>query len=148
MTFLLYNTLHMNNFLFDSAFLFGLIMAYLVFIIPVILIFIAAFWQLNSKAGQPGWAILIPFYNLYIYTQVIKRPKWWMLLYLIGAIPFFGALGVLFISVIDALRLAKVFGRSTEFGVGLILVNIVFISILAFGQSDYDALRVSEGELI
>jgi hypothetical protein len=55
---------------------------------------------------------------------------------------------LLFLSIIDALRLAKVFGRSTEFGVGLILVNVVFISILAFGKSDYDALRVSEGELI
>ena len=138
----------MPNFLFDNAFWIGLVMAYLAIVIPVILVFIAAFWRLYSKAAQPGWAVLIPFYNLFIYTQVIKRPKWWMLLYLIGTIPFFGTLGLLFLSIIDALRLAKVFGRSTEFGVGLILVNVVFISILAFGKSDYDALRVSEGELI
>jgi hypothetical protein len=59
-----------------------------------------------------------------------------------------GVLGVLFLSVIDSIRLAKVFGRSTEFGVGLILLNIVFIAILAFGKSDYDAFRVTEGELI
>tara|TARA_Y100000385_G_scaffold261747_1_gene292790 strand:+ start:2969 stop:3217 length:249 start_codon:yes stop_codon:yes gene_type:complete len=60
----------MPNFLFDSAFLFGLIMAYLAFVIPVILIFIAAFWQLYSKAGQPGWAILIPD-----FTTFTSSPK-------------------------------------------------------------------------
>ena len=79
----------MPNFLFDNAFWIGLVMAYLAIVIPVILVFIAAFWRLYSKAAQPGWAVLIPFYNLFIYTQVIKRPKWWMLLYLIGTIPFF-----------------------------------------------------------
>ena len=138
----------MPSFLFDSAFLFGLIMAYLAFVIPVILIFIAAFWRLYSKAGQPDWAILIPFYNLYIYTQVIKRPRWWILLYFSIAIPAVGALGMVFLSIIDQLRLAKVFGRSEGFGVGLILLGWVFFPILAFSKSQYDAHRVVEGELI
>jgi hypothetical protein len=138
----------MLNYLFDEVFLFGLLMAYLAFAVPVFVVFIAAFWRLFSKAGQPGWAVLIPFYNLYIYTQIIKRPRWWMLLYLLCAIPFIGAFGLLLLSIIDALRLAKVFGRSTEFGIGLILVNIVFVSILAFGKSDYDSFRVTEGDLI
>lgn len=138
----------MTDFPFLSAFWIGLITTYLFFTIGIALIFISAGWRLFSKAGQPGWAILIPFYNLYLYTQIIRRPKWWILLYFLGAIPILGVLGVLFLSVIDSIRLAKVFGRSTEFGVGLILLNIVFIAILAFGKSDYDAFRVTEGELI
>ena len=138
----------MPSFLFDSAFLFGLIMAYLAFVIPVILIFIAAFWRLYSKAGQPGWAILIPFYNLYIYTQVIKRPRWWILLYFSIAIPAVGALGMVFLSIIDQLRLAKVFGRSAGFGVGLILLGWVFFPILAFSKSHYNPNRIVEGVLI
>lgn len=138
----------MTDFPFESAFWVGLITTYLFFALGIALIFISAGWRLFSKAGQPGWAILIPFYNLYLYTQIIRRPQWWILLYFLGAIPILGALGVLFLSVIDSIRLAKVFGRSTEFGVGLILLNIVFIAILAFGKSDYDAFRVTEGELI
>ena len=133
---------------FEPGFWIGILTTYLFILFGVALIFIAAGWRLFSKAGQPGWAVLIPFYNLYLYTQIIRRPKWWILLYFLGAIPFLGALGVLFLSVIDSIRLAKVFGRSTEFGVGLILLNIVFIAILAFGKSDYDAFRVTESELI
>lgn len=138
----------MYEFPFEPGFWIGILTTYLFIVFGVALIFIAAGWRLFSKAGQPGWAVLIPFYNLYLYTQIIRRPKWWILLYFLGAIPFLGALGVLFLSVIDSIRLAKVFGRSTEFGVGLILLNIVFIAILAFGKSDYDAFRVTEGELI
>ncbi len=138
----------MYDFPFEPGFWIGILTTYLFILFGVALIFIAAGWRLFSKAGQPGWAVLIPFYNLYLYTQIIRRPKWWILLYFLGAIPFLGALGVLFLSVIDSIRLAKVFGRSTEFGVGLILLNIVFIAILAFGKSDYDAFRVTESELI
>ena len=138
----------MYDFPFEPGFWIGILTTYLFIVFVIVIIFIAAGWRLFSKAGQPGWAVLIPFYNLYLYTQILRRPKWWILLYFLGFIPFLGALGVLFLSVIDSIRLAKVFGRPPEFGVGLILLNIVFIAILAFGKSDYDAFRVTEGELI
>ena len=126
----------------------GLISAYFGVTILIVLVFIIASWRLFSKAGKPGWAIIIPFYNLYIYTQIIQRPGWWILLYFSIAIPAVGALGMVFLSIIDQLRLAKVFGRSAGFGVGLILLGWVFFPILAFSGSQYDAHRVVEGELI
>lgn len=128
--------------------LIGLIGTYFGLTILVVLVFIIAGWRLFSKAGKPGWAIIVPFYNLYIYTQIIIRPGWWILLYFSIAIPAFGALGLVFLSIIDQLRLAKVFGRSAGFGVGLILLGWVFFPILAFSKSQYDAHRVVEGELI
>ena len=128
--------------------LIGLIGTYFGLTILVVLVFIIAGWRLFSKAGKPGWAIVVPFYNLYIYTQIIKRPGWWILLYFSIAIPAVGALGLVFLSIIDQLRLAKVFGRSAGFGVGLILLGWVFFPILAFSKSQYDAHRVVEGELI
>lgn len=128
--------------------LIGLIGTYFGLTILVVLVFIIAGWRLFSKAGKPGWAIIVPFYNLYIYTQIIKRPGWWILLYFSIAIPAVGALGLVFLSIIDQLRLAKVFGRSAGFGVGLILLGWVFFPILAFSKSQYDAHRVVEGELI
>ena len=133
---------------FDTALLVGIITAYLVIVIPIVLIAIVAIWRIFTKAGQPGWAVLIPFYNLYVLTQVAKRPSWWMLLYFVSFIPVIGALGVLFVSIIDNLRLAKLFGKSAGFGVGMILLGIVFLPILAFGNADYDETRVLEGELV
>ena len=126
----------------------GLITAYLVIVIPIVLIAIVAIWRVFTKAGQPGWAVLIPFYNLYVYSQVVKRPGWWMLLYFASIIPVVGSLAVLFVSIIDSLRLAKLFGKSAGFGVGIILLGIVFLPILAFGDADYDETRVSDGELV
>lgn len=133
---------------FDTATWMVLITAYLAIVIPIVLIAIVAMWRIFTKAGQPGWAILIPFYNVYILTQVVKRPGWWMLLYFTSVIPVVGGLCVLFISVIDNLRLAKLFGKSAGFGVGMILLGIVFLPILAFGDADYDETRVLEGELV
>ena len=126
----------------------GLISAYFGVTILIVLVFIIASWRLFSKAGKPGWAIIIPFYNLYIYTQIIQRPGWWILLYFSIAIPAVGALALVFLSIVDQLRLAKVFGRSAGFGVGLILLGWVFFPILAFSGSQYDSHRVVEGELI
>lgn len=137
----------MNDLGIDSVFI-GLIGTYFGLTILVVLVFIIAGWRLFSKAGKPGWAIVVPFYNLYIYTQIIKRPGWWILLYFSIAIPTVGALGLVFLSIIDQLRLAKVFGRSAGFGVGLILLGWVFFPILAFSESPYDAHLVVEGELI
>ena len=126
----------------------GLFSAYFGVTILIVLVFTIAGWRLFSKAGKPGWAIIVPFYNLYIYTQIIKRPGWWLLLYFSIAIPAVGALGMVFLSIIDQLRLAKVFGRSAGFGVGLLLLGWVFFPILAFSGSQYDSHRVVEGELI
>lgn len=133
---------------FDTATWMVLITAYLAIVIPIVLIAIVAMWRIFTKAGQPGWAVLIPFYNLYILTQVAKRPGWWMLLYFASVIPIAGSLCVLFVSIIDTLRLAKLFGKSAGFGMGMILLGIVFLPILAFGDADYDETRVSDGELV
>jgi len=133
---------------FDTALLVGIITAYLVIVIPIVLIAIVAMWRIFTKAGQPGWAVLIPFYNLYVYTQMVKRPGWWMLLYFASAIPVIGSIGVLIVSIMDSLRLAKLFGKTAGFGVGIILLGIVFLPILAFGDADYDETRVLEGELV
>jgi hypothetical protein len=88
--------------------------------------------------------VLIPFYNLYVFTQIIRRPGWWMLLYFASLIPVVGSIAVLVVSIMDYLRLAKVYGKSVGFGVGLVLLSPVFIPILGFGSASYDAARLDE----
>lgn len=128
---------------FDPDFLFGLIATYLGIVAVFALFAIVVGWKIFDKAGQPGWAVLIPFYNLYVYTQIIKRPGWWMLLYFASIIPVVGAIAVIVVSIVDTIRLANVFGRSSGFGVGLILLGFIFYPILAFGDSSYDKSRIA-----
>ncbi|MEX2394011.1 MAG: DUF5684 domain-containing protein [Actinomycetota bacterium] len=95
-----------------------------------IALFIAAGWRIFTKAGQPGWAILIPLYNTYVLLKVVGRPGWWLILYLIPCV------GVV-VLIITSLDLAKSFGKSAGFGVGLALLSPIFYPILAFGSAQY-----------
>ena len=71
-----------------------------------------------------------------------------MLLYFFSIVPFVGSLAALFVSIIDSIRLAKVFQKPPVFGVGILLLGFLFIPILAFGEAQYDGLGVDESELI
>lgn len=91
---------------------------------------LAAAWRILTKAGQPGWAILIPIYNVYVMLKIVGRPWWWLFLYLIPIVN-------LVITIIVAVDLAKSFGQSPAFAVGLILLSFIFYPILAFGDYRY-----------
>ena len=127
----------------DPNLLVGMISAYLGLVAVIVLFSVVVGWKVFTKAGQPGWAVLIPIYNLYVYTQIVKRPGWWILLYFASVIPVVGSLAVLVVSIMDTIRLAKVFGKGTGFGVGLILLGVIFYPILAFGDSNYDESRLA-----
>src|SRR3954451_16948718 len=92
--------------------------------------FIVTTWRIFTKAGQPGWAAIVPFYNYYVLLKVVGRPGWWLILYFI---PFVN----LVIYIIVVLDLAKVFGKGSGFAVGLILLPFIFFPILAFGSAGY-----------
>ena len=127
----------------DPDLLVGMISAYLGLVAVIALFAIIVGWKVFTKAGQPGWAVLVPIYNLYVYTQIVKRPGWWILLYFASVIPVVGSLAVLVVSIMDTIRLAKVFGKGTGFGVGLLLLGVIFYPILAFGDSNYDESQLA-----
>jgi hypothetical protein len=96
----------------------------------IAIFFIVTFWRIFTKAGQPGWAAIIPIYNYYVILKIVGRPWWWLLLYLIPLVN----LVILIIVYVD---LAKSFGKSGGFAVGLILLAPIFFPILAFGSAAY-----------
>jgi len=106
---------------------FGIIMF---FYLAVIIILIAAQWKIYSKAGQPGWACIIPFYNWYVLLKIIGKPGWWLLMYFIPIVNI-----IFLIWTINLL--SKSFGKDEGFTVGLILLGIVFYPILGFGSAQY-----------
>lgn len=97
----------------------------------VVVVFeIAAWWKVFEKAGQPGWASIIPIYNVIVILQIAGRPVWWILLSLIPLVN-------VIITVIVCIDFAKSFGKGTGFGIGLWLVAFIFIPILAWGDAQY-----------
>jgi hypothetical protein len=98
--------------------------------LAIIVFFIVTFWKVFEKAGRPGWAAIIPIYNVYIYCKVAGRPGWWILLFLIPIVN-------IVIGAIVAIDVAKHFSKSTAFGVGLWLLAFIFAPILAFGPATF-----------
>jgi len=96
------------------------------------ILMIAAVWTVFSKAGQPGWAVLIPIYNAIVMLKVAKKPLWWIVLFLV---PFVNIV----IAILVAIAIANNFGKSTGFGVGLAFLGFIFYPILAWGDAQYQA---------
>jgi hypothetical protein len=96
-----------------------------------IVLMIAAMWKVFTKAGQPGWASIIPIYNLYIWCKIVGRPWWWILLMLIPLVNFI-------LAIILCIDLAKSFGKGAGFGVGIALLGVIFLPILGFGSAQYE----------
>jgi hypothetical protein len=98
--------------------------------LAIVIFFVVVWWKIFRKAGQPGWAILIPFYNLYVMLKVAGKPGWWLILFLIPIVNFI--IGILMI-----VGLAQNFGKGTGFVLGLIFLGVIFLPILAFGSATY-----------
>jgi hypothetical protein len=103
---------------------------FFVILFAVLIFFIACIWKIYSKAGQPGWASIVPIYNWYILVKIINKPGWWLVLFFIPIVNYV-------ILIIVHIQLAKAFGKGTGFGIGLILLPVIFLPMLAFGSAKY-----------
>lgn len=91
---------------------------------------IACQWIVFQKAGKPGWAALIPVYNTYVLFEILYNDG---VKFLTLLIPFYN----IYVMIKMYLDLARCFGQTTGFGIGLWLVSPVFYAILAFGGAQY-----------
>ena len=110
--------------------LLALLGAYLVFVLVIAVVMLISMWKIYSKAGQPGWAVLVPIYNMIVLLNIVRKPVWWILLMFIPFVSFI-------IVILIYLELAKVYGKSTGFGLGIIFLPIIFLPMLAFGDAQY-----------
>ena len=103
----------------------------LIFELVVIAIAVIGLWKLFSKAGKPGWAAIIPFYNTIVMIQIAGKPIWWIVLLFI---PFVNIV----VSILIMAGMAKNFGRGTGTVIGLIFLPLIFMLILGFGSAEYN----------
>ncbi len=87
-------------------------------------------WKAYEKAGQPGWACIIPVYNFYILLKIGGKPWWWLLLMLIPIVNLVYAIWL-------TNMVSKSFGKDEGFTVGLIFLGFIFWPILGFGNAIY-----------
>lgn len=98
-----------------------------------IIVQITANWNLYSKAGQTGWAAIVPIYSQCTYFEITWGNALWFLL-------LFVPIANLYVHIRSPFKLAKVFGREPGFGLGLLLLPGIFMPILAFDRSTYHGI--------
>ena len=90
----------------------GFIIAYL----AVIAFYVFCMWRMYAKAGEPGWACLVPIYNYYVMLKIGGKPGWWILLMFI---PFVNIV----VSIMALSAFLSAYGRR---GAGPVLLMMFF----------------------
>ncbi len=103
------------------AVLVGLLIA----LIPII-----AMFKIYGKAGKPGWAVIVPIYNVIVLLEIVGRPLWWIVLMMIPVCN-------LIVAIIVAIDMAKSFGKGAGFGIGLAFFPYIFYPVLGFSSAQY-----------
>lgn len=96
----------------------------------ICIVMLAAMWKVFTKAGKPGWACLIPIYNLIVLLDIAGKPAWWVILFFIPIVSFV-------MTILMYVGLANRFGKGGGFAVGLVFLSPIFFMILGFGSAQY-----------
>ena len=103
-------------------------MIFILTCLAFVVFMVAALWKIYAKAGKPGWAAIVPIYNIIVLLEIAGRPGWWIVLMFVPIANFI-------VSIIVAIDVAKAFGKGTGFGLGLAFLGPIFYPILGFGAA-------------
>ncbi len=101
----------------------------------IFLISILPMWKIFEKAGEDGWKAIIPIYDTVILLKICGLNPWLVILSFIPYVSFI-------LAIIIWYNLAKAFGKGIGFTLGLIFLDIIFLFILAFGDSEYTTSNI------
>ncbi|MEZ6143407.1 MAG: DUF5684 domain-containing protein [Zavarzinella sp.] len=104
----------------------GIFVVYL----AVIILTVAGLWKVFVKAGKPGWAAIVPIYNVIVLLEIAGKPVWWVILMFIPFVNFV-------VSILIAIDVAKNFGKEALYGIGLAFLPFIFYPLLGFGDARY-----------
>ena len=113
-------------------------MIFLLIELAIIVLSIAGLWKTFEKAGKPGWAAIVPIYNIIVMLEIVGKPLWWIVLFLIPLVNLVACFLV-------GIAMAGKFGKSAGFGVGLGLLPFVFYPMIGFGDAQFNPAGVAPG---
>lgn len=96
----------------------------------IMAVIIAALWKVFVKAGEPGWAAIVPIYNFIVMIKIAGKPLWWIVLMFIPFVNFV-------VGILITVSLAHNFGKRAGFAAGLLFLPFIFYPILAWGDATY-----------
>lgn len=103
---------------------------YMIVCLAIVVVILVGWWKMFEKAGKPGWAAIVPFYNFYCLADMAFGNGW---LFLLIFVPCASAI----FAIIVWIKLAAAFGKSVLFGIGMVLFPYIFVLILGFGDAQY-----------
>lgn len=118
----------------DTAAVAAIMMPIFIIALVVAVLTIVGYWKIFSKAGEAGWASIIPFYNQYILSKITFGTGWLFLLLLIPFVNFI-------FMIIMMYKLSKAFDHGIGYTIGLIVLPFIFLLIIAFGKSEYKGVE-------
>jgi len=102
--------------------IFGLI------VIGLFILSLVSMWIVFEKAGKPGWAAIVPFYNIIVFLEIISKPWWWLFLMLI---PYINIIWIIWASNL----FVKSFGdKSVWSTIGFLCFPYIWLPLLAFDK--------------
>ena len=113
-----------------SAAVAGISAGYIIVYLAIIVVSLVGMWKVFTKAGKPGWAAIVPFYNAYCLFEMSFGNGWLFLLCFVPCVNFV-------VMVMLCFKLAKAFGKGVGFGFGLLFLSFIFMMILGFGDAEY-----------
>jgi hypothetical protein len=108
----------------------------LIAVLALTIVIFAGFWKMFEKAGEPGWAGIIPIYNLYVLVKISGNAWWWFILFFIPIVNFFATIKI-------SIDIAGKFNRGVLFGLGLTFLSFIFYPVLGFGDYQYQETNSS-----
>jgi len=102
------------------------------FYVAIAVLMIVSMWKVFEKAGEPGWASIVPIYQTIVMLKIVGKPWWWLLLMI-----FIPVIGILVWGIWMINLLSKSFGQGVGFTLGLIFLGFIFWPLLAFGDYTY-----------
>lgn len=96
----------------------------------LIVLIVAGLWKVFAKAGEPGWAAIVPIYNLIVMVKISGKPMWWVVMFFIPCVNFVAG-------IIVGMGIAKNFGKAEGYGIGLGLLPFIFYPLLGFSDAQF-----------
>ena len=124
----------------------GLLIFVSIISIALAVLEIVGLWKSFNKAGQHGWAAIIPFYNIFVLIRTAKM-EWWHFLIVLAiacvtgventTVAGLASLAFVVYWFVINIKFAKAFGKGAGLGIVCTLFPYIGYMIVGCGSAQY-----------